>query len=57
MKMMKKKMKSVAAAAAASSMEKPPPYPVYEDTRNRFRHQALMQDYDELYKVFPLMGL
>ncbi|KAL5772927.1 hypothetical protein ACOSQ2_012851 [Xanthoceras sorbifolium] len=53
--MMKKKMKGV---AAATSMEKPPPYPpVYEDSRTRFRHQTLVQDYDELYKETEAMKM
>ncbi|KAI9192056.1 hypothetical protein LWI28_017702 [Acer negundo] len=43
-------MKGVVVAAAAASMEKPPPYPVYEDSRTRFRHRTLLQDYDELYQ-------
>ncbi|KAK3189739.1 hypothetical protein Dsin_029300 [Dipteronia sinensis] len=47
---MMKKMKGVVVAGAAASMEKPPPYPVYEDSRTRFRHRTLLQDYDELYK-------
>ncbi|KAK2646803.1 hypothetical protein Ddye_021998 [Dipteronia dyeriana] len=46
---MMKKMKGV-VTRTATSMEKPPPYPVYEDSRTRFRHQTLLQDYEELYK-------
>ncbi|XP_062078444.1 uncharacterized protein LOC133782967 [Humulus lupulus] len=41
--MMKKKMKGVAAMET-------PLYPVYEDARTRFKHQSLMQDYQELEK-------
>lgn len=59
MKMLKKKMKGVgfSPAAGVSSMEKPPPYPVVDDSRTRLRHQSLLQDYDELLKVFSLLGL
>ena len=40
-----KKMKGVVA------MEPPP---MYEDPRTRFKHQSLMQDYEELDKVLDL---
>ncbi|KAJ4709575.1 Ribosomal RNA small subunit methyltransferase G [Melia azedarach] len=44
---MMKKMKGVVAAA---SMERTPVFSGYDDPRARFRHQSLMQDYEELLK-------
>jgi len=43
---MKKKMKGVV------SME--PPYEAYQGQKTRFRHQSLLQDYEDLHKVTPL---
>ncbi|KAL2338530.1 hypothetical protein Fmac_012976 [Flemingia macrophylla] len=42
-----KKMKGVL------SME--PPYEAYQDQRNRFRHQSLLQDYEDLHKETEAM--
>lgn len=39
-----KKMKGVVAVEPSS-------YALYEDSRARFKHQSLMQDYQELQKV------
>lgn len=48
-----KKMKGVAAAADSP----PPSYAtMYEDPRIMFKHQSLMQDYEELYKVIAFLG-
>lgn len=49
---MMKKMKGVVAAA---SMERTPVFSGYDDPRARFRHQSLMQDYEELLKVLPFV--
>lgn len=40
-----KKMKGVVAVEPSS-------YALYEDSRARFKHQSLMQDYQELQKVY-----
>ncbi|XP_022754507.1 uncharacterized protein LOC111302887 [Durio zibethinus] len=48
-----KKMKGV-AAAAATVMEYSP-YAVYEDQRTRFKHQSLMQDFEDLHKETEAM--
>ena len=40
-----KKMKGVVAAEPSS-------YALYQDSRARFKHQSLMQDYEELQKVY-----
>ncbi|XP_030510280.1 uncharacterized protein LOC115725020 [Cannabis sativa] len=45
--MLKRKMKGVAVMET-------PMYPVYEDARTRFKHQSLMQDYQELEKETEL---
>lgn len=52
-------MKNMKGVVVGSSMEKSkaPSFAVYEDPRARFRHQSLMQDYEELLKVSPLLGL
>ncbi|KAJ8750690.1 hypothetical protein K2173_015871 [Erythroxylum novogranatense] len=43
-----KKMKGIAAVAMESS---PSAYvPLYDDARTRFKHQSLLQDFEELYK-------
>ena len=50
-----KKMKGVAAAAMNSPS---PSYAtIYEDPRIMLKHQSLMQDYEELYKVIAFSGV
>ncbi|OMO61716.1 hypothetical protein CCACVL1_23303 [Corchorus capsularis] len=44
-----KKMKGVAAAMEYS------PYAMYEDQRTRFKHQSLMQDFEDLHKETEAM--
>ena len=43
-------MKGVAAVATATAREYSP-YAVYEDQRTRFKHQSLMQDFEDLHTV------
>lgn len=50
---MLKRMKGVAAAMESS----PSPYAtVFEDQRARLKHQSLLQDYEELYKVIACLS-
>ena len=46
---MMKKVKGVAVVEGF-------PYPIYEDPRIRYKHQSLMQDYQELENVFSFNG-
>ncbi|MBA0753824.1 hypothetical protein Gogos_019906 [Gossypium gossypioides] len=46
-----KKMKGVAASMGYS------PYPMYEDQRTRFKHQSLMQDFEDLHKETEAMRM
>ncbi|KAF9680645.1 hypothetical protein SADUNF_Sadunf06G0143100 [Salix dunnii] len=45
-------MKKVKAAVAAMDFSPPSHAIMYEDQRIMFKHQSLMQDYDELYKIY-----
>ncbi|KAK6236944.1 hypothetical protein QQP08_027374 [Theobroma cacao] len=47
-----KKLKGVAAAVAAMEYS---PYATYEDQRTRFKHQSLMQDFEDLHKETEAM--
>lgn len=44
-----KKMKGVIAMESS-------PYALYKDPRNRFKHQSLLQDFEELQKVTSFVG-
>ena len=49
-------MKKVKAAVAAMDFSPPSHAIMYKDQRIMFKHQSLMQDYDELYKVVDFLG-
>lgn len=49
-----KKMKGVALPPLPPHVEYPP-YALFEDQRNRFKHQSLLQDYEELQKETDTM--
>jgi hypothetical protein len=44
-----KKMKGVVAMESS-------PYALYKDPRNGFKHQSLLQDFEELQKVISFVG-
>lgn len=49
-------MKKMKAAVAAMDFSPPSYAAMYEDPRIMLKHQSLMQDYDELYKVVAFLG-